>query len=253
MRQVSKLARGEGVRYESPKYGWAEGCYFMRGTMVTPMSDIVNLMQKAQECEDRWGRDRGNGWLLSHPLKKLLLFQQFALNNPDFLTSKCKLKDYCALDDDHDLKKDTNVNASRAESTELDTPTVPKENDGKDVLPPVASRPKSAAADGGKATDNKSSRSCGPRVYLGTRVAKDFDRKTHFGTVTGYSSDDGFWHVNYDDGDEEDFEAKELESALHHHKKEGANDFGVKTKKLSKSASVVIASPIQKSKRMKLL
>ena len=43
MRQVSKLARGEGVRYESPDYGWAEGCYFIRGTEVTPMSDIVQL------------------------------------------------------------------------------------------------------------------------------------------------------------------------------------------------------------------
>ena len=43
MRQVSKLARGEGVRYESPDYVWAEGCYFIRGTEVTPMSDIVQL------------------------------------------------------------------------------------------------------------------------------------------------------------------------------------------------------------------
>jgi hypothetical protein len=251
MRQVSKLARGEGVRYESPNYGWAEGCYFMRGTEVTPMSDIVQLMEKAQECEDRWGRDRGNGWLLSHPLKKLLLFQQFALNNPDFLTAKCKLKDYCALDDDRDLKKDTDFSASRG-STEPYTPTMPKENDGKDVLPAVVSPPKSAAADGGKTTDNKSSQSSGPRVYVGTRVAKDFGQKTHFGTVSGYSSDSGFWRVNYDDGDEEDFEKKELNGALCHYKKKGSNDFGPKEKKLNKSVSVVTASPIQKSKRLKL-
>ena len=81
MRQVTKLANGRGIRYESPKYGWPEGCYFMPGKKVTPMSDIVQLMQDAQACEDKWGRDHGNGWLLSHPLKKLLIFQQFCLQD----------------------------------------------------------------------------------------------------------------------------------------------------------------------------
>uniref|UniRef100_A0A7S4UXM4 Uncharacterized protein n=2 Tax=Ditylum brightwellii TaxID=49249 RepID=A0A7S4UXM4_9STRA len=100
MRQVRKLARGEGIRYESPRYGWPENCYFMKGTLVTPLSDIVDLMEKGQECEDKWGRDHGNGWLISHPLKKLLLFQQFVLNNPDFLAAKCKLKEYYDMDDD---------------------------------------------------------------------------------------------------------------------------------------------------------
>lgn len=106
MRQVTKLARGEGVRYESPKYGWPPNAYFMKGTKVTPLSDIVDLMIQAQEAEDKYGRDRGNGWLLSHPLKKLLLFQQFALNNPDFLTLKCKLKEYYALDDENNSASD---------------------------------------------------------------------------------------------------------------------------------------------------
>jgi len=95
MRQVRKLATGEGIRYESPRYGWDEGCYFKKGEKITPMSDIVELMIEGQACEDEWGRDHGNGWLISHPLKKLLLFQQFILNNPDFLTSKLRLKDYC--------------------------------------------------------------------------------------------------------------------------------------------------------------
>eukprot|EP00526_Cylindrotheca_closterium_P020994 CAMPEP_0113627700 /NCGR_PEP_ID=MMETSP0017_2-20120614/14348_1 /TAXON_ID=2856 /ORGANISM="Cylindrotheca closterium" /LENGTH=211 /DNA_ID=CAMNT_0000537969 /DNA_START=1 /DNA_END=633 /DNA_ORIENTATION=+ /assembly_acc=CAM_ASM_000147 len=54
MRQVSKLASGEGVRYDSNKYGWAKGCYFMKGTPVTPMSDIVELLRLAHECENKW-------------------------------------------------------------------------------------------------------------------------------------------------------------------------------------------------------
>ena len=94
MRQVTKLAHGEGIRYESPKYGWSEGCYFLKGTKVTPMSDLVELMQQAVEAENKWGRDRGNGWLLRHPLKKLLLFQQFCLQHPDFLMATCKLEEY---------------------------------------------------------------------------------------------------------------------------------------------------------------
>lgn len=95
MRQAKKLVSGEGIRYESPSYGWPEDCYFKKGEKITPMSDIVELMIEGQVCEDKWGRNHGNGWLIAHPLKKLLLFQQFILNNPDFLTSKLRLQDYC--------------------------------------------------------------------------------------------------------------------------------------------------------------
>ena len=94
MRQVTKLAHGEGIRYESPKYGWPEGCYFLKGIKVTPLSDLVELLQQAVEAENQWGQDRGNGWLLRHPLKKLLLFQQFCLQHPDFLMAQCKLQEY---------------------------------------------------------------------------------------------------------------------------------------------------------------
>ncbi|CAJ1930127.1 unnamed protein product [Cylindrotheca closterium] len=95
MRQITKLANGEGVRYTSPQFGWPEGCYFMKGEPVTPISDVVELLNEAQKCEDEWGRDHGNGWLLRHPLKKLLMFQQFCLRQPAFLKSKCKLPQYC--------------------------------------------------------------------------------------------------------------------------------------------------------------
>jgi hypothetical protein len=80
--------------FQSPRYGWPEDCYFKKGEKITPMSDFVELMIEGQACEDEWGRDHGNGWLIAHPLKKLLLFQQFILNNPDFLTSKLRLRDY---------------------------------------------------------------------------------------------------------------------------------------------------------------
>eukprot|EP00980_Cylindrotheca_fusiformis_P024047 scaffold11455_cov94-Cylindrotheca_fusiformis.AAC.3 len=123
MRQVSKLARGDGIRYESPK-----------GQPVTPISDIVALMEEAQDCEDRWGRDRGNGWLLSHPLKKLLLFQQFCLNNPDFLTTKCKLAQYYEMaatdnEESEDEDKD-NVNNDVTDNEKNDSQKDTEEEEG---------------------------------------------------------------------------------------------------------------------------
>lgn len=81
LRQITKLATGEGIRYESKAYGWPEGCYFIKGTTVGPTDDILKLMDIGRECEDEWGRDHGNGWLISHPLKKLYMFQQYYLQD----------------------------------------------------------------------------------------------------------------------------------------------------------------------------
>ena len=105
LRQITKLHTGEGITYESKAYGWQEGkflfllvlclvlncialnqiefvplgCYFMKGKKIGPTDDIIHLMGIAQTCEDDWGQDRGNGWLLRHPLKKLYTFQQYCL------------------------------------------------------------------------------------------------------------------------------------------------------------------------------
>jgi hypothetical protein len=79
LRQIGKLANGEGIRYDSKAYGWPEGCYFMKGVKIGPHDDILKLMDVGQQCENEWGRDHGNGWLLSHPLKKLYMFQQYCL------------------------------------------------------------------------------------------------------------------------------------------------------------------------------
>eukprot|EP00584_Thalassiosira_punctigera_P009916 CAMPEP_0172534772 /NCGR_PEP_ID=MMETSP1067-20121228/7025_1 /TAXON_ID=265564 ORGANISM="Thalassiosira punctigera, Strain Tpunct2005C2" /NCGR_SAMPLE_ID=MMETSP1067 /ASSEMBLY_ACC=CAM_ASM_000444 /LENGTH=244 /DNA_ID=CAMNT_0013319605 /DNA_START=79 /DNA_END=813 /DNA_ORIENTATION=- len=81
LRQITKLAMGEGIRYESKAYGWPEGCYFLKGTKVCPTNDVLKLIEIGQQCEDEWGRDHGNGWLLSHPLKKLYQFQQYLLHD----------------------------------------------------------------------------------------------------------------------------------------------------------------------------
>lgn len=103
MCQVTKLATGQGVRYESLQYGWHEPHQiFKKGVKISPLADFVALMEQAQTAEDEWGRDHGNGWLLRHPLKKMLLFQQFCLQNPDFLGSQYCLKEYYAMGDIED-------------------------------------------------------------------------------------------------------------------------------------------------------
>jgi len=191
MRQARKLASGEGIRYESPRYGWPEGCYFKKGVKITPMSDFIELMQEGQDCEDKYGRDHGNGWLISHPLKKLLLFQQFILNNPSFLSSKAKLKDYYGFEDDYQVsmkaRNDKNLNKK--------TTLVPKKLDmtaGKDMI--------------------------------GRRVAKDFGEILHFGTLDKYCLKNQYWHVSYDDGDSEEIVGEEIESALSHYEKNKSRD-----------------------------
>jgi len=79
MRQVRKLAYGKGIRYDSVQYGWPPNKYFAKDRCIDPTLNIIKLLVEAQRCEDIYGRDHGNGWLLSHPLKKLYNFQQFLL------------------------------------------------------------------------------------------------------------------------------------------------------------------------------
>jgi len=192
MRQVKKLAWGEGIRYESSRYGWAEGCYFKKGVKITPLSDIIELMKEGQDCEDKYGRDHGNGWLISHPLKKLLLFQQFILNNPSFLSSKAKLKEYYGFGDD-DYQVPTKVRND--EKLNNKTTLVPKKldmNAGKDMI--------------------------------GRRVAKDFDGKIYFGTLDKYCKKNQYWHVSYDDGDSEEIVGEKVESILSHYERNKSRD-----------------------------
>lgn len=172
MRQVTKLATGEGVRYESSQYGWKPHQVFQKGVNVTPLSDFVELMKLAQEAEDEWGRDHGNGWLLSHPLKKMLLFQQFCLQNPDFLTSKCRLKEYYAMDDEDEDNDDDDEDPP-------DEPTKQDEGDDKDEPTPSNGRNIATKRSVKVAKQTPSSRkkqrkgSSSPSELVGRRICQD--------------------------------------------------------------------------------
>jgi len=52
-----------------------------------------------------------------------------------------------------------------------------------------------------------------PEANIGIRVAKYFGNDLFVGEITKYLKSSGLWHVEYDDGDEEDFDMVELSSA----------------------------------------
>lgn len=57
---------------------------------------------------------------------------------------------------------------------------------------------------------NKRSRNenSNPLCHIKSRVAKDFAGSVFFGTIVSYSS--GYWRVEYDDGDEEDYDSGDI-------------------------------------------
>ena len=194
MRQVRKLASGEGINYDSPTYGWKPDQFFMKGKRINLLSDFVDLMRQGQECENMYGRDHGNGWLLSHPLKKLLLFQQFCLQNPDFLATDSPLVEYYANDessegdDDNDVEGDAKITDGESETS-------------------VSIRPSKKV----KILDLK----CDPKAVVGKRIAKKFDDgETYLGTVSSYDAKSCWWKIKYDDDDQEEMGVDELHSAL---------------------------------------
>ena len=214
MPQVRKLLRGEGIGY----IHW-KGKMFHKGEKITLMHDIVELMEEANECERNWGKDLGNGWLLNHPLKKLLIFQQFALQNPDFLGSKSKIKEYCEgaeeeeedKDDiDEEEKEDERKPAAAAEPVPKDVSNDDSSGSAKKKM----SSAKTTATTPKEATNK----------YVGSRIAKQFDAGLFFGTITAYDPRSRVFSVEYDDDDSEEFDTNALKAALRLYKKKNSKD-----------------------------
>ena len=71
IRQVTKLVTGVGVEY----HHWPAGVVFRKGEPVTLQDDLAEIKEDAKDFEAQHGRDLGNGWLLNHPLQKMILFR----------------------------------------------------------------------------------------------------------------------------------------------------------------------------------
>lgn len=84
MRQVERLASGQGITYGR----WKEGTYFMKGEKVNLSANFDKLYDEAVSFEDYEGRDLGNGWLLRHPIKKMQNFQYYTFSKKDRVHKK---------------------------------------------------------------------------------------------------------------------------------------------------------------------
>ena len=73
MARVQALVSGEGIRHP------VTGAVFARGRKVSLGDDLEELFLQACAFEDTHGEDKGNGWLLRHPIKKIISVQQHVI------------------------------------------------------------------------------------------------------------------------------------------------------------------------------
>ena len=73
MARVAALASGKGIRHP------VTGAVFLLRHKVSLGDDLEDLYLQACAFEDTHGEDKGNGWLLRHPIKKLIAVQQHVI------------------------------------------------------------------------------------------------------------------------------------------------------------------------------
>lgn len=63
-----------------------------------------------------------------------------------------------------------------------------------------------------------------PDLQIEKRIAKYFEGSLYFGTVIRYLTKEKLWHISYDDGDQEEFDEKDLKKALDLYESKKASD-----------------------------
>ena len=97
---MTKLVTGVGVDY----HRWPAGVVFRKGEPVTLQDDLAEIKEDAKDFEAQHGRDLGNGWLLNHPLQKMILFRDplAATKLPGKARKKTKAAPAPSSDDDEE-------------------------------------------------------------------------------------------------------------------------------------------------------
>ena len=100
IRQITKLVTGVGVDY----HRWPAGVVFRKGEPVTLQDDLAQIKEDAKDFEAQHGKDLGNGWLLNHPLQKMILFRDHlaATKLPGKARKKTKAAPAPSSDDDEE-------------------------------------------------------------------------------------------------------------------------------------------------------
>jgi len=73
MNRVNDLILGRGIQYKN----WPDGIKFHENHFVDLGTDFVDLLQQAKQFEKAFGEDKGHGWLLKHPIRKLQLYKEY--------------------------------------------------------------------------------------------------------------------------------------------------------------------------------
>jgi len=125
-------------------------------------------------------------------------------------------------------KDKSNINTDDKKPQSLLAPEFPMKSAPKKHTSGVAESGKVPAAKKARTKDDVKDmvQSSDPKSFVNKRVAKDFDGVCFFGKITKYDDTEPppFWHVVYDDGDEEDYTSRDLIKALKHYKKQGKDD-----------------------------
>ena len=96
-----------------------------RTRQVDLQSDFVQIHQNAKMHIDKFGRDHGNGWLLNHPITKLIMYQNFCLNNPKWKTSGVEEDEGMELEDSEDEEEEEEEEVQEEEEAQPSTPSTP--------------------------------------------------------------------------------------------------------------------------------
>lgn len=164
--------------------------------------------------------------VISYMVSKLLLCQFFKdamalYREVGEETSEENNEDWVGDKQEALTKAQTNLEGSsdkiRQRKVELEATKAKEGSIEKAVGPEEESRP----AKQQKLTPRK--KSYDPKKYVGQRIAKYFDAPTddddgnqelYFGNVESYREEDKLWHIEYDDGDAEDFDFDDLRTAV---------------------------------------
>ena len=71
-RRVHDLVSGRGVSYHK----WDNNIFY-EGQPITLETDLNELLEDAKNFLVVYGTDNGNGWMLTHPIQKLILFKEY--------------------------------------------------------------------------------------------------------------------------------------------------------------------------------
>jgi hypothetical protein len=77
MEQANLLQLGAGIK--APQ--WRAS--FMEGYKVDLTMDFDKMLEDAKDFEEKHGKDKGRGWKLQHPIRKICKFQKFVLDEEE--------------------------------------------------------------------------------------------------------------------------------------------------------------------------